>query len=149
VRSEPQRQEFQPNSTFSTWIGALLLFAFFGLLALVIMNASPRGSEYEEKRARARMEKLQAMQKETTKALTSYAWVDKSKGTARIPISEAMKRTVAELGIKKPTSAYPIATPAVSAAPQSATAPSSSGSPVPAGPSTTAATPPPAPGKSR
>ncbi len=38
---------------FSTWIGVVLLFAFFGLLALVVIGASPRGDNYEEKRAKA------------------------------------------------------------------------------------------------
>ena len=45
---------------FSTWIGVVLLFAFFGLLALVVIGASPRGDSYEEKRAKVRAEKLQA-----------------------------------------------------------------------------------------
>ena len=45
---------------FSTWIGMVLLFAFFGLLALVILRASPRGDSYEEKEAKGRVEKLVA-----------------------------------------------------------------------------------------
>jgi hypothetical protein len=101
---------------FSTWIGVLLLFAFFGLLALVVIGASPRGDTYEERRAKARAEKLQAMRQQTTKALGSYGWVDKAKGVARIPIDDAMKLTVAELARKKPAPANPIATPAVNPA---------------------------------
>jgi hypothetical protein len=103
---------------FSTWIGVVLLFAFFGLLALVVIGASPRGSTYEEKRAKARAEKLQAVRQETTKALTTYAWVDKNKGVVRIPITEAMRLTVAGLAQKKPAPANPIATPAASPAAQ-------------------------------
>jgi len=101
---------------FSTWIGVVLLFAFFGLLALVVIGASPRGDTYEERRAKARAEKLQAMREQTTKALTSYGWVDKAKGVARIPINDAMKLTVAELAQKKPAPANPIATPATNPA---------------------------------
>ena len=96
---------------FSTWIGVVLLFAFFGLLALVVIGASPRGNTYEEKRAKARVEKLQVAREETTKALTTYAWVNKSKGVVRIPINDAMKLTVAELAQKPPAPANPIATP--------------------------------------
>ena len=96
---------------FSTWIGVVLLFAFFGLLALVVIGASPRGNTYEKKRAKARAEKLQAAREETTKALTTYAWVNKSKGVVRIPINDAMKLTVAELAQKTPAPANPIATP--------------------------------------
>jgi hypothetical protein len=107
---------------FSTWIGVVLLFAFFGLLALVVIGASPRGNTYEKKRAKVRAEKLQAARAETTKALTTYAWVDKSKGVVRIPINDAMKLTVAELAQKTPAPANPIATPAATPGAQ-ATAP--------------------------
>src|SRR5438477_3623611 len=112
---------------FSTWIGVVLLFAFFGLMALIVIGASPRGDTYEEKRAKARAEKLKALREETTKALTTYAWVDKSKGVVRIPINDAMKLTVAELARKTPAPANPIATPAVSpaAAQTSAASPAS------------------------
>jgi hypothetical protein len=113
---------------FSTWIGVVLLLAFFGLLALVVIGASPRGDTYEKKRAKARAEKLQALREETTKALTTYAWVDKAKGVVRIPINDAMKLTVAELAQKTPAPANPIATPEVNPPAQGAapTAPASS-----------------------
>lgn len=115
---------------FSTWIGVLLLFAFFGLVALVVVGASPRGTNYEKKRAKARNEKLQAMHDQTTNALTTYGWVDKTKGVVRIPINDAMKLTVAELSQKKPAPANPIATPeAQSPASPSATAPTTAPSP--------------------
>jgi len=126
---------------FSTWIGVVLLFAFFGLLALVVIGASPRGDSYEEKRATARAEKLQTVREATNKALTSYAWVDKDKGVVRIPIIEAMKLTVTELAQKAPAPANPIATseaspPAAGAAPATASpapspAASASGTPKP------------------
>jgi hypothetical protein len=105
---------------FSTWIGVVLLFAFFGLLALVVIGASPRGNTYEKKRAKARAEKLQAVREETAKALTTYAWVDKNKGVVRIPITDAMKLTVAELARKTPAPASPIVTPVANPPPQGA-----------------------------
>ena len=107
---------------FSTWMGVVLLFAFFGLMALIVIGASPRGDTYEEKRAKARAEKLKAVREETTKALTTYAWVDKNKGVVRIPINDAIKLTVAELARKTPVPANPIATPAVSPAAQTSVA---------------------------
>jgi hypothetical protein len=125
---------------FSTWIGVVLLFAFFGLLVLVVIGASPRGDSYEEKRAKVRAEKLKAVHEETTKALTTYAWIDKNKGVVRIPINEAMKLTVAELAEKSPGPANPIAPeaspPAQGAAPATASpapspASSASGTPKP------------------
>ena len=112
---------------FSTWLGMVLLFAFFGLLALVLVKASPRGSNYEKKRAEARMKKLEDAQKENLTALNTYAWVDKNKGVARIPIDHAIGIMLVELADKKPSAAGPIAAASPSAAPQ--TSPAASASP--------------------
>jgi hypothetical protein len=124
VTSQEPLQSYQPQSTFSTWIGVVLLFAFFGVFAMVMLRASPRGDSYEEKRAKVRAEKLEAAQKETLTALTTYGWVDKSKGVARIPITQAMQLTMAELAAKKPAAAGPVAAPEQSPAP--ATSPAAS-----------------------
>jgi hypothetical protein len=123
-------QKFQPRSTFSTWVGVVLLFTFFAMLALVVIGASPRGSTYEKKRDKARAEKLQAAQSEMLTALTTYGWVDKAKGVARIPVTDAMKLTVAELAQKKPAPANPIATPEAQS-PTPATSPSPTATPTP------------------
>src|ERR1700704_1612443 len=105
---------------FSTWIGVVLLFAFFGLLALIVIGASPRGNSYEKKRAKVRAEKLEALNQEKLTAITTYAWVDKSKGVVRIPVEEAMTITVAELSQKTPAAANPIARTGASASPPAA-----------------------------
>jgi outer membrane biosynthesis protein TonB len=102
-------QSYQPRGIFSTWLGVVLLFALFGLIALVVVRAAPRGNDFEKKRAEARMKKLEDAQKENLTALTSYAWADKAKGVARIPINDAMKLTLAQLAEKKPAPAGPIA----------------------------------------
>lgn len=111
VRNEEQLiPSFEPpRPIFSTWVGIMLLFALFALIALVIVAASPRGDHYEKTRAKARAEKLKTAMDETNKTLTTYAWVDKTKGIARIPINDAMKLTLAELAEKKPAPANPIA----------------------------------------
>jgi hypothetical protein len=119
-------QHYQPRGIFSTWLGVVLLFAFFGLLALVLLRASPRGSDYEKKRAEARAKKLDDAQKENLTALTTYGWVDKNKGVARIPIDQAMQIMLVELPAKKPTAAGPIAAASPSAAPQTSPGPSAS-----------------------
>jgi hypothetical protein len=122
-------QHYQPRSTFSTWVGIVLVFAFFGLLTFVAVKASPRGSDYEKKRAEARAKKLEDAQKENLMALTTYGWVDKTKGVARIPINDAMKLALAELAEKKPTAAGPIVAASPSAAPQASPTPSATASP--------------------
>ena len=108
------------RAPFSTWLGIVCLFVLFGLIVLAVIGPSPRTSDYEETRAKKRMEKLKALHEETQKDLTTYAWVDKNKGVARIPIDRAMEVTVADLAQKKPAPAGPIATPAAQAAPAGA-----------------------------
>src|SRR6059058_2392417 len=115
------------RAPFSTWLGIVCLFVLFGLIVLAVIGPSPRTSDYEEARAKKRMEKLKTLHEESQKELTTYAWVDKNKGVARIPIERAMEVTVADLAQKKPAPAGPIATPAAQAAPAGA-------SPAPAAP---------------
>ena len=98
------------RAPFSTWLGVVFLFVLFGLIVLAVIGPSPRTSDYEETRAKKRMEKLKALQEETQKDLTTYAWVDKNKGVARIPIDRAMEVTVTDLAQKKPAPAGPIST---------------------------------------
>ncbi len=100
---------------FSAWLWAVTLFIFFGVIVLISFSAMHRGSNYEEARARARMEKLKTAREEAAKALTTYGWIDKAKGAAHIPIERAMELTLADLRMKKPTAANPIATPAPAA----------------------------------
>src|SRR5215468_801685 len=120
------------RAPFSTWLGIVFLFILFGLIVLAVIGPSPRSSTYEETRAKNRIEKLKALHEESQKDLTTYAWVDKNKGVARIPIGRAMEITVAELAQKKPAPAGPITTPPAQAAP-AAGAPTG-GSPAPAVP---------------
>ena len=95
----------------SVWFGIVLLFALFGVIVLAIIGPAQRGSDYEEARAKKRVENLKTLREETDKALTTYGWIDKTKGLARIPIEAAMELTVAELAKQKPAPAGPIATP--------------------------------------
>src|SRR4026209_1329091 len=115
--TESARTIAYSRAPFSTWLGVVCLFALFGLIVLAIIVPSPRTSDYEETRAKKRMERLKALNEESQKELTTYAWVDKNKGVARIPIDRSMEVTVADLAQKKPAPAGPIATPAPPAAP--------------------------------
>src|SRR6476659_1407213 len=115
------------RAPLSTWLGIVCLFVLFGIIVPAVIGPSPRTSDYEETRAKKRMEKLKALHEEDQKELTPYAWLDKNKGVARIPIDRAMELTVADLAQKKPAPAGPIATPAAQAAPAGA-------SPAPAAP---------------
>src|ERR1041385_3179667 len=108
------------RAPFSTWLGFVFLFILFGLIVLAVIGPSPRGSDYEQTRAQKRMERLKTLHEDNQKELTTYGWVDKNKGVARIPIDRAMELTVADLAQKNPAPAGPIATPATQPAPAGA-----------------------------
>ncbi len=113
--TERIRQQTQSPAPFSTWFGVLLLIFLFGAIAVAVIGPAPRGDTYEQQRAQTREKKLKDLRDEDAKALTGYVWIDKNKGSVRIPIERAMQLTVAELANKKPTAAGPIATPAAEA----------------------------------
>jgi hypothetical protein len=147
--SESLRRITYSPAPFSTWLGIVCLFVLFGLVVLAVIGPSPRGSDYEQTRAQKRMERLKTLREESQKDLTTYAWVDKNKGVARIPIDRAMELTVSELAQKKPAPAGPIATPVPPAAQTPPTGTSASGAQGAVGsppPSPAAASPSPAPG---
>src|SRR5437773_2744376 len=130
--TESLRQVAHARAPLSAWFGIVLLFALFGVIVLAIIGPSPRSSDYEETRAKKRVENLKTLREEADKALTTYAWVDKNKGVARIPIERAMELIVADLAKQKPAPAGPIATPeaqATASAPASAASPASATSP--------------------
>jgi hypothetical protein len=134
--TESLRQVVHARASWSVWLGIVLLFGLFGVIVLAIIGPAPRGSDYEETRAKKRVENLKTVREEADKALTTYGWIDKNKGLARIPIERAMELTVAELAKQKPAPAGPIATPeaqATASAPASATSPAPVTSPKPSG----------------
>jgi hypothetical protein len=134
--TESLRQVAHARASWSVWFGIVLLFALFGVIVLAIIGPAPRGSDYEETRAKKRVENLKTVREEANKALNTYGWIDKTKGAARIPIGRAMELTVAELAKQKPVPAGPIAAPeaqAPASAPASAISPASATSPKPSG----------------
>lgn len=104
------RQIAQSRAPWSAWFGIVFLFALFGMIVLALIGPSPRGDRYEQIRAKKRLEILQTAREEA-KVLNTYGWVDKSKGTVRIPIERAMQLAATELAQKKPAAAGPIALP--------------------------------------
>jgi hypothetical protein len=129
--AESIRQIARSRAPLSTWLGIVLLFAVFGVIVLAVIGPMPRGTDYEETRAKKRMEKLKAVREEAEKSLTTYAWIDKNKGVVQIPISRAMELTAAELATRKPAPAGPIATPQEQA-PAAPASPTPAASPKPA-----------------
>src|SRR5438034_11224715 len=100
VSITPPTPERTPIS-FRAWLGIVLLFLFFGIFVLVLIAATPHGDNYEAKRAEAREKKLNDARNAATQELNSYAWVDKSKAIARIPIDPAMPPSLRDLASTK------------------------------------------------
>src|SRR2546423_3473622 len=103
--------QIQSPAPFSTWVGVVLLFVLFGVMAIAVIGPAPRSDTYEKTRAEGRTKKLKDLRDEDSKALNGYSWIDKNKGTVRLPIERAMELTVADLAKKKPAAAYAIAAP--------------------------------------
>lgn len=115
--TESARNIAHSPTPFSTWVAIVCLFIVFGVIVFAVIGPMPRGSNYEQTRAQKRMERLKTLHEETQKELTTYAWVDKNKGVARIPIDRAMELTAADLAKNRPAPAGPIATPPAQTAP--------------------------------
>jgi hypothetical protein len=128
--TESLRQVAHARAPLSAWFGIVLLFALFGVIVLAIIGPSPRRSDYEETRAKKRVENLKTLREEADKALTTYGWIDKNKGVSRIPIERAMELTVADLAKQKPAPAGPIA----ASTPETQPAAGAGASPTPASP---------------
>ncbi len=131
--TEQIRQQVQSPAPFSTWFGVVLLMILFFVIAVAIIGPGPRGDTYEQQRAQKREENLKKLRDDDSKALTGYAWIDKTKGSVRIPIERAMQLAVVDLANKKPTAAGPIATPAPAAETSPAAGAPGTASPAPAG----------------
>jgi len=140
--TETIRRQVQSRAPFSTWLGVVFLFVLFGAIVLAVIGPAPRGNNYEQSRAEKRVEKLKALKESNAKQLSTYGWIDKNKGSVHLPIDRAIELTIADLSAKKPTVAYPIATPepqatggTVAATPpppsSAGAAPASSSSPTP------------------
>ena len=130
---ESIRQAVRARAPFSTWVGVVALFFLFGVIVLAVVGPSPRTDTYEQERAKKRMENLKKMRESETQELGGYAWIDKGKGTVRLPIDRAMELAVTELAQQKPAPAGPIATaePQKSEAPGGVAKPVAAASPTP------------------
>jgi len=116
----------------------IFLFALIGITLFVGITKYLRGDSssdlYPEDAGRdeVRVKNLADLQAENQSKLLTYAWVDRAKGKVQIPIQEAMKLVLADIGSKKPTAAYPIA--GVEAAPVAPVAPVPATTPAPSAP---------------
>lgn len=118
-----------PILTIITTLVVLLVFA--GLVWLVFLQREAIPSESSQKREE-RLKNLAQLNADNQKALTTYRWIDKSKGTIGIPISQAMELVQKDLAANHPHAAGPINPPAASPTPASTNQPAATPAPSPA-----------------
>jgi len=75
-----------------SFLGAILLFCGFAVVAWILFRFAAPTQTYEEKRAQARRDKVAAINQEAQDKLYGSAkWIDKTKGTVQLPIDTAME----------------------------------------------------------
>jgi hypothetical protein len=89
-------------------IGLVGLALYLGINSFLRSSVTAEMDPEEAARSAERVKNLEEVQTEETEKLTTYAWVDQSKGEVRIPIDQAMKLVLSELNAKKPEPAYPV-----------------------------------------
>jgi len=90
--------------------GLWLAAGFLGLasLALLLRPVGVTPDTITEKAAMERWDRLQKLKTDQHKDVTSYGWVDKDKGIARIPVEKAVEIIIPKLQAQDPKPAYAI-----------------------------------------
>ncbi|SRR5581483_7606140 len=78
----------------------IAIFCLFALIAWVLIRFAAPQETFDDKRAKARVEKLASLKKENDAKLNSYAWIAKDKGTVQIPVDYAMELVANDLKSK-------------------------------------------------
>src|SRR5213080_3357748 len=74
------------RAPFSTWFGIVCLFGLFGLIVLAVIGPSPRTSDYEETRAKKRVEKLKTLPESRSIARWNSQLPTRRKKSPRQPV---------------------------------------------------------------
>jgi hypothetical protein len=139
ANERPKTASFGPG-----FLGAILLFCAFAVVAWILFRFAALSPTYEEKRAQARRDKVAAINAEAADKLYSPPkWIDKTKGTIQLPIDTAMDLVVNDYQTKpvapsqvKVDNPYPYGLQMAAAAPAApSTTSTSSKTPTPSTPS--------------
>ena len=146
MQPSTSNQAASKKPVFWIFIFALIgLTLFIGITKYLLGNSSSDLYPEDAARDEVRVKNLADLQSENQAKLIGYAWVDRAKGKVQIPIQEAMKLVLADIGDKKPAVAYPIAgmeaAPVAPAAPAPIATPAPTASPSPAAPITSETSP--------
>jgi hypothetical protein len=133
-------------STLTVLTILVMLLVFVGLVWIVFLQRQAIPTSTEQTRAE-RLKNLAQLNADNQKTLTTYHWVDKSKGIVGIPINRAMELVLKDLAANRPHAAGPVNPPAASPTPAASPAPAAANQQATPAPSATA-TPAPSPASS-
>src|ERR1700740_2350226 len=100
----------------------VMLLVFVGLVWIVFAQKEAIPTGTEQTRAE-RLKNLEQLNADNQKALTTYHWMDKSKGIVGIPINRAMELVLKDLATNHPHAAAPVNPPAANPTPAASPAP--------------------------
>ena len=90
ANGRPKTATFGPS-----FMGAILLFCAFAVVAWILFRFAAPTQTYEEKRAQERRDKVAAINADAQQKLYGPAkWIDQTKGTVQLPIDTAMDLVV-------------------------------------------------------
>ena len=112
----PQAREKVEVSTLTILTTLVMLLVFVGLVWIVFLQKQAIPTSTAQTRE-DRMKNLAQLNADNQKILTTYHWVDKSKGIVGIPINRAMELVLKDLAADHPHAAGPVNLPAASPTP--------------------------------
>lgn len=124
-------------STLTILTTLVMLLVFVGLVWLVFLQKQAIPTSTSQTREE-RLKNLAQLDADNQKTLTSYHWVDKSKGIVGIPIDRAMELVLKDLAANHPHAAGPVSTPAANPTPAASPVPAAANQPATPAPSASA-----------
>src|ERR1700678_2508626 len=115
----PQAREKVEVSTLTILTTLVMLLVFVGLVWIVFLQKQAIPTSTAQTRE-DRMKNLAQLNADNQKILTTYHWVDKSKGIVGIPINRAMELVLKDLAADHPHARGPVNLPAASPTPAAA-----------------------------
>lgn len=97
----PTIPERTPLRVAFTFVGGLLAFLIFGVTIWLIVRSYANSPTVDDQRAKTRLDYKAKADSEARRLLETYGWIDKDKGIAHVPITEAMKRIVEDYEFKQ------------------------------------------------
>lgn len=96
-------------SIFGIFVIGIIGLALFFFITQWLRSTTTASTDPEDPaRDAERVKNLADLRAEDQAKLTTYAWVDRAKGSVQIPLDQAMNLVIPTLNASKPRPAYPI-----------------------------------------